>query len=360
MLRNLRITEAYYRLNRAMAAITGSQDLSWCGFATWASKTAGVYIRLEEAPKLSQEWVAAATAKAGPTATLMAHALHIHTEISAQADAGAFSLWSFALQVLASVGTAIAEGNQLVFGNIAPPFSTLLTLWTSNHGNIPAQAKTQFLDSLRASPQLPAGYLYDAFSAMFDAAAATPGSDACAQPMCYANALIGCVEQTGVQPYIVQSMDVPVSDMFFDDLEKELHGQFSTLILNALKEALQPLADALESEFDRVATEWLMTLNLPGGPVRLGFNVTPGPDGRLYPEALASLLAPQPLDLLTSLDALQDPMSAAQNWTVFAQRMRFIGVLFRSRQRDPALWQPPFTPDQIQQIRQGKVPAGPL
>jgi len=44
-IRNLWITWSYYRLNLAMEAVIGHRDLSWCGFATWASKTAGIFIR---------------------------------------------------------------------------------------------------------------------------------------------------------------------------------------------------------------------------------------------------------------------------------------------------------------------------
>jgi hypothetical protein len=355
--RNLRITDGYYRLNRAMAAIVGSQDLSWCGFAVWASKTAGTYIRLENTQGIVDAWIARATAKAGPAATLLAHALRIHSDGSGQVRQD-FSLYSFACQVLSAVGAAIAGGNQLVFGNIAPPFSALLTLWTTNGGVVPPAAKEQFLDSLR-NAQLPAGYLFDAFSSTFDAAGA-PGSDAAAQAMCYANALVGCVEQTAVQPYIVKSMNPPVSDMFFDDLEKELHCEFSDIIFNALKDALRPLAEALDSEFDRACTEWLMSLNLPDGSLRLGENVPALSDGQMYPAALATLNTPQPLGLMTSLDALNDANSAAQDWTSFPQRMRYIGVMFRSRQRDQSLWQAPFTAAQAEQIQSGAIPPGQL
>src|SRR5262245_54167180 len=47
VLRNLRITECYYRLSMAMARRTG-QRANWCTFATWASKQAGQTIRGED------------------------------------------------------------------------------------------------------------------------------------------------------------------------------------------------------------------------------------------------------------------------------------------------------------------------
>ena len=359
ILRNLRITNAYFRLNQAMSAVVGEQDLSWCGFAVWASKTAGVYIRQQEVPAIIEDWINSAHMRAGPTAMLFAHALGIHTE---KADEGAspdgFSLRAFAARIIAAVGGAIAQGNQVVFSNIAPPFATLLSLWTSSGGAVAPEAKLQFLNSLR-NTQPPEDYLFDAFSAMFDAAAA-PGSSACAQAMCYANALVGCVEQTAVQPYIVASMNVPVANLFLQELEEHLRCRFSKIIADGLKDALHPLAEALEIEFDRICTEWLMQLRLPDQALRLGLDVCPMPDGQMYPEALASIAAPQPLELATALNALQDTGTAAQDWTSYAQRMRFIAVLFRSRQQHRVLWDAPFTDAQIDQLSRGEIPSGAL
>src|SRR5688572_14850067 len=45
-LRNLRITLCYGELSRALSARIGTGNVNWCTFATWASKTAGRFIRL--------------------------------------------------------------------------------------------------------------------------------------------------------------------------------------------------------------------------------------------------------------------------------------------------------------------------
>lgn len=52
--------------------------------------------------------------------------------------------------------------------------------------------------------------------------------------------------------------------------------------------------------------------------------------------------------------------SAAQDWSALADRMRYIFVYFRSRQRDATLFQPPFTAEQTEAILAGRVPAGEL
>jgi hypothetical protein len=80
----------------------------------------------------------------------------------------------------------------------------------------------------------------------------------------------------------------------------------------------------------------------------------------MYPEPLTSLDAPSPLQLLEQLNAVNDVGSAAKDWAVYTDRMRYIGVLFRSRQQHTVLWQAPFTEAQIGELNDGRVPTGPL
>ena len=46
-LRNLRITQGYHDLSRSIASVTGDSNVNWCTFASWASKTAGRFVRGE-------------------------------------------------------------------------------------------------------------------------------------------------------------------------------------------------------------------------------------------------------------------------------------------------------------------------
>lgn len=351
--RNDRITYAYYRLNQAMKAVAGERDLSWCGFATWASKTAGVYISGQEVPSIVEDWIDHATAAAGAPSMLLAHALGIHSERPGDENApGGFSLRAFATGIIGGVANAIAGGNQAVFRDITPKFSALLSLWASNPGAIPDGAKRQFLESLRGGD--PPDYLYRAFAAMLEAAE-NPGSRACAQAMCYANTLVACVEQTLAQSYIVASMNAPVDDLLLQRLDTHLHSRFSDLIAKAMKEALKPLAHAFGAEFGHLCTEWIMRLNLADGSVRLGLDVPPPPDCGMYPEELDALDAPEPLQTMTLLDALQAAGSGASDWTSYPQRMRYIAVLFRSRQQQPLLWNAPFTQEELAQLVGGSA-----
>jgi hypothetical protein len=342
VLRNLRITDAYFRLNRAMGVALGPENLSWCGFATWASKTAGEFIRQDEVPALIEDWIGGAMARAGAAVPLARFS---------NFDPLAF-LRDFAQTVIDSVSAAIGTGNQEVFADVAPPFSTFLTLWTSHQGAIPDSDKQAFLDSLHGGD--PPDDMFNAFSATFLAGQAA-GSPEVAQSLGYSNALIGCVEQTRVQPYIQQSMNAPVADLFLQHLDAHLSGIWA----DALKELLKPLAAELEKGFQDLSTEWLMKLTLPDGALRLGENVPPL-NGKMYPDDLAQLNAPQPLGVYSSLNALDAAASAAQDWVDYNQRMRYIAILFRSRQQDQNLREAPFSETQVAAIDAGQIPPGPL
>ena len=52
VLRNLWITQSYFGLNTRLQHAVGGADRTWCGFAVWASDTAGQSIRGEELPHL--------------------------------------------------------------------------------------------------------------------------------------------------------------------------------------------------------------------------------------------------------------------------------------------------------------------
>jgi hypothetical protein len=45
---------------------------------------------------------------------------------------------------------------------------------------------------------------------------------------------------------------------------------------------------------------------------------------------------------------------------VLEERMNFIVNLFRSRQRDPSLFDAPFSEAQLAELSEGRLPSGPL
>jgi hypothetical protein len=362
VIRNLRITWSYYRLNRAMSMVVGDRNLSWCGFAIWASKTAGSFIRQEEVPSLVERWVEGGMCRAGWLPRLLAKLLGIHPRAAtpAASRASSFTLRSYARAVLTSVSMAIATGNRDVFAHIAPPFSRLLSLWAERGGKLSREDGEAFVASLRSSDAEHGDDMARAFAATLMAAADTADLRVSAQAMLYANALIGCVEQRRVQPAIVQSLNSPVADLFFQGLHTHLHSRFPGPLARLFAFLLRPLVHGLESEFHVIATEWLMKLQLPGTALRLGQDVPPLPDERMYPVNLDPLDHPEPLGLYEQLGATDAAGSAARDWTNFDQRMRYIGVLFRSRQEERLLFEAPFTDAQVIELDEGRVPSGDL
>ena len=53
--RNLLITQCYHDLSAELAGRLGAENANWCTFATWASRTAGRFIRDEEVPDAFRE-----------------------------------------------------------------------------------------------------------------------------------------------------------------------------------------------------------------------------------------------------------------------------------------------------------------
>jgi hypothetical protein len=99
-----------------------------------------------------------------------------------------------------------------------------------------------------------------------------------------------------------------------------------------------------------VLTECFMTLDLPGGRLRLGRDVA-GVSAAMLREPTT----PELVELLATVDPEAGSAlgSGAEDWADLSQRMHFIAELFRSRQEDDSLFDPPFTAPQTEAIRQG-------
>ena len=342
-IRNRWITWSYYQLNDAMHAVIGDRDLSWCGFAVWASNTAGTFIRQEEVPGFLLAWIDGTHATSSRTSTWLVRRL----------ERGGFHALHFAKDVLGTVTDAIGGGNQNVFANIAPPFAELLTRWNDHGGRLDAEQRAAFLAHLRDENDEEQGtYLANAFAATFEAHDAESERER-AQKLLYANACIGYVEQLRVQPYIKTALNAPIADLFveaahahlLERLPKVIAVPYTKLVLPVLRS----FAKVLEAEFRRLSTEWLMTLNLPEQKLRLGENVPPLADGALYPPHLDTLDRDQPLGIMEQIRATDIALTAAEDWQSFEQRMQYIGALFRSRQQERPLWGQPFVESLLQE-----------
>jgi hypothetical protein len=374
VLRNLRITQGYHELSRAVARrVAPAGGANWCSFATWASRQAGQTIRGEDladavddvfgAPEVREllERVVRLAAAGLRGATPAALATAIRRVIDPE-------------RALRRAADAVAAGNLKVFAEIGREFARWLA--TAAADGAPdaapdAAATAAFCDALRpGEPPDGQRLLREAFAAYGDACAATD-AEARAERLLLANLLVGLHEQTRLQPEIRASLDASIDG-------EEVRGALLSLLLPGvwlrrraalarrlgrplpLDVAIDALVSAVRRRLRLVITEHLMTLRLPGTPptvLRLGHDLRDA-----FPEALARVDHPALHALLARVDPTPDSTtgSGATDWAELPERMHFIADFFRSWHARTGLHDPPYDAAQVAAMRAGRVPAGPL
>ena len=187
-----------------------------------------------------------------------------------------------------------------------------------------------------------------------------------AELCCLANLLIGKHEQIRLQETIGKAIGAPIRSALddpeyrWDSLPVPLWVRLSGAAL--VKGIMGPAIRRFEARWQTLVTQMMMTLATPSGTLKLGADLPPLPDGTMYPPDLQILTLPELVDTLKEWDYTPDTItgSGAKDWTDLKDRMNFIADLFRSRQQDPALFSPPFSPQQMEKIIAGSVPEGRL
>ena len=400
VLRNLRITLAYYDLSQRLAARTGMEVINWCSMACWSSKSVGTYIRSEELPPELR--------------TVLTSHDDLNTQVAdvapeAAPDA-ANHLERVAREVLADVSQYLIIGNKIVFGEVGSVFNAFATRFPANADRDDA-ALEQFVSTLTPGDAQPdrvsvdpatgrlitaqqggQGWLASAARHYYEAAfTADPKSRA--ELVLLGNGEIGMHEQTRLDPYLAGSMDAAVSDVVANRwksalldrvVEHDTRGRLETRLMAILSD----LGPRLDRAFEDVATRMMMSLQLPGQLVHMGHDLRAPLGSPVYPEIVTDLQHPQLHETFQKFDCLDTSIprtgglvnrlrelgerveediegaiafgTAASDWTRYPERMRFILPLFRSRHQTMSLLGKPFTDDQIDSIRRGLVPTGPL
>ena len=353
-LRNLLVTQTYCDLSRRLANVTGADNANWSSFATWASKTAGEAIRGEEVP--------------AEVARLLRDEAALEAHLSRLATRSARSLWmkididvlDIARAVIAEVSDQIAAGNLKVFAELAPLFARFFHTFGDPARRNADELRT-FISLLKAGPPEHDGQdlLKLAFTSYL-AAAGAPTSKERAELVLYANLLIGLHEQTRLQSNIQGGIDAPLSPAVYKRLAAETIWAwpgFHTLFAWHVRAAFH----AIREPWERIVTRYMMRLVMPGGgSISLGEDLQVS--GQPFPADLDPLHHPPLVALVKTYDPNLDTLrgSGARNWTNLGNRMAFIADLFRSSQCNASLFDPPFTELQVDAIRSGMMPAGPL
>ncbi len=362
VLRNLRITQAYHELSTAMARKIGSAA-NWCTFATWASKQAGQSIRGEDLGRKIEEAFARSEAVRRAVGRIRdlrraaGRALDDRTSLAAIREACA------PLLTVGRVSDAVARGNKKVFDEIGREFARFLHMMANSGAD--STAVEEFCAGLRpGDPPVGQRLLAAAFRDYHRAMTLTDAK-ARAERMLLAALRIGLHEQTRLQPEIEEALNAPVPDPA--ELRRRLvqalvHGIKESLARaprwhGALDEVAGHLAERLRPLVRAVVTEELMTLTLAETTLHLGSDLTGS-----FPAELTTLADLELVEFVSGVDQTRDTLrgSGTDDWAALADRMHFIADLFRLYLDAPSLFQPPFTPEQLGVIAEGRTPDGTL
>lgn len=362
VLRNLHITHTYHVLTTALTDLLGEENVSWCAHATWASKTAGFFIRKEVVPSLIRELLDRADSLTRSVGGLQAELLG-----SWAAPFGIQTVLTRAIQQIADeVARHISRGNLLVFEELAPLFVAMIEHFSGSEQYEQATLD-RFLGRLSRGPVSREGQdlLIRAFTHYYEAMF-EQDTKARAERIFLANALVGYHEQTRLQGPILGALHAPLRQVFLDQVV-ELMGvtparKGSPFHEMSLKAAFSPLAGKLERLWRELMTRSLMRLELPDVTLRLGEDIPALNAERDFPPTLARLEHPELVSLMATLDRTPNDTagSAARDWGDLGDRMNLIVDLFRTRQQDRVLYDQPFTFMQVEALRQGRVPHGRL
>ncbi|MCZ6672174.1 MAG: hypothetical protein O7C75_04465 [Verrucomicrobia bacterium] len=350
-LRNLLITQSYHDLATSLNQILGQQNANWCHFATWASRTAGTFIRNEEIPGIFRGLIE----KSRGYREMVNRLEHKIRGIHSKADTT--SLGELPSAITADVSIQITLGNLKVYSELAPLFAIMITKFQSNRSN---KEKVQSIISTLKEGSTQSGgqqLLKDAVTNYFKAHKTTD-PDEKAEILLLANGQVGLHEQIRLQPYIQKSIDALVGvsiQAMHEDLYAASPKSFKERLLSTLDHMVHPIEGKLQVLWEKMATRVLMTLKVPGKTLHLGKPLPPPKGLPLYPKALRKIKNEELKNLLLHYGALKigKHETPARDWVRLDQRMRYIFDLFRSRQQVSNLFNQPFKRSKQQKIMSG-------
>jgi hypothetical protein len=366
VIRNLQITQCYQELSVNMAQRTG-RHANWCTFATWASKQAGQTIRKEDLARMLDNTLT--TTHTTEDVVVSAQRLgskHSTKEIQE-------SVWEMLnpAGAIDRASDAVGRGNKKVFEEIGREFARFQVACLSDT-TFDTNTVARFCAELRpGDPPNGQRYLRQAFTRYYQAGFESDAKTQLELLLC-ANLEIGFHEQTRLQPEIAESLDAA----FIDPKEFRLRlikamfpyrGWLARLRLfltrlfrrpTPFDNAINALVAETRHQAHLFITDQMMTIGLPHGVrLRLGEDLSAE-----FPPALRQIAQPDLRALLAQIDPTPDSTrdSGAIDWADLPDRIHFIADMFRCYADSADLFEPPFTPDQIAQLKAGYLPDGQL
>ncbi len=343
--RNLWITQRYHELAVQLRDGGLADDATWCAFAVWASKTAGATIRGQELPSMVRDLLAADDSIHGALARFN-HGLEGWLVKRLEH----LDLLKAVSTVSSQVGASIAAGNVLVFSELAPLFTALV--------NGDAARLDAGLAALAS--QMPDASAVTAAFAAYRKAASSP--EARPTLVLAGNILAVSHEQERLQSAIQSALDAAIHEVFSASIADDVLPHVPTAqARNVLAHLTDEVGQVLDRVWQTALTEMMLRLVTADETFDLHCNVPPLSDA-LFAPPLADISdseAEGPYGKWDRTAGTGTP-SGAHDWCVLGQRMNYIVTLFRSRQRHPGLFSPPFSDAQLAALADGRVPAGPL
>ena len=348
ILRNLKITQSYFLLAEEMKGVSGDKNVSWLSFGAYASKTAGYSIRHELLPD-DLERVFRSFYLYRRMMRFLRRFLVSVDERDQEMD--------FISQILTGISLRISEGNLLVFAELAPAFNQMAADFAADD-NYDQEKLTRYLARFKPGPTEEGGqdHCIEAFSVYYEAKFAT-GADRKAELVFLANMLVGLHEQTRLQPKIAEALYTPVDEVLGEQVQ--MVTPLGNRISGWLHKAVLGISRRV---FAGIATQMFMTISLPTGELRLGGDVEPLTRDETFPPDLQEIQSERVRQILSRYDRSGDTLhrSRADDWSDLDDRMNYIVDLFRSYQQEPALFEPPFSPEQMVDLDGGRIPEGGL
>jgi hypothetical protein len=354
VVRNVCITQRYHELAVGLRDAGLGRDATWCTFAVWASKTAGATIRGDILPARAKALIA----ENGATDDLLHHFNH-GIEVWAMQRLSHEHFAQAIDSVTADVSKHVGDGNLLVFAELAPLFTALLEACRASPRSREelTRAMAPLLTAIPESDD--AGGLVAAFNAYAEALFARANRPAL---VLQSNTLAVAHEQQRLQPAISGALDAPITDTLKKVIETDVVRHLPVADARRVLDGLvDEVCSALDATWDTVLTEVIMQLVTATETFDLRRDVPPLPEGIFPPELLdlAGTVAAPTVSLWDRTDGTGAP-TGARDWAVLEERMNFIVNLFRSRQQDAALFDPPFSNAQLEVLAEGQLPPGPL
>ncbi len=265
----------------------------------------------------------------------------------------------------------MGRGNQKVYAEIGLAFARYLENCSADL-RLDAENIGRFCAALRpGAPPDGQQYLRQAFGRYYQAMFETDAKNR-AEYVLLANIEIGFHEQTRLQPEIAEALNASVVDprafarrfvtaLFPYSGWLILGGWFFLRLLNRpsrLDAAIDRFLNQVREKIRLLLTDHLMELRFPHGQrLHLGRDL----NGE-YPPALKHLTYPDLRALLEKIDPTPDSLieSGARDWADLPDRMHFIADLFRCYQERTELLEPPFSAEQVADMKSGRLPVGPL